>query len=309
MTAGAARVTAHAKVNLILRVLSREESGFHTLETLFARLAIGDTITVRITDSGRSVDCDTDIPGPSEHNLAYRAALAFAQSTGWPKGFAVEIEKRIPIGGGLGGGSADAGAVLRALAALSPHQVREAQLLAIAATLGADVPYLTTAAPLALAWGRGERILALPSLPECEVLLVLPDFSVSTAAAYSWLAAARTAARAPSSDSSTTEAAAGEAGRSHPVPQLLSLGDLATWASIASLAANDFESVVSERHPEIAAAISALRAAGASISLMSGSGSTVFGIFDSPPSALSLPGGARVVRTRTLTAPAPVAVA
>ena len=309
MTARAARVTAHAKVNLILRVLAREESGFHTLETLFARLALGDTVTVRITDAGRSVDCDTDIPGPHEANLAYRAALAFAESTGWPSGFAIEIEKRIPIGGGLGGGSADAGAVLRALAALSPNQVGEAKLLAIAATLGADVPYLTTAAPLALAWGRGERMLALPPLPEREVLLVLPDFSVSTAEAYSWLAAARTAASAPSSNRTTSERDAA-AGRSHPTPQLLSLADLATWTSVASLATNDFEPEVSKRHPEIAASISALRTAGASVPLMSGSGSTVFGVFASaPPSPLSLPGGARVVHTRTLTALSPVEIA
>lgn len=309
MTPRAARVTAHAKVNLILRVLAREESGFHTLETLFARLALGDTVTVRITDAGRSVDCDTAIPGPVEHNLAYRAALAFAESTGWPSGFAIEIEKRIPIGGGLGGGSADAGAVLRALAALSPHQVGEERLLAIAATLGADVPYLTTAAPLALAWGRGERMLALPALPGRAVLLVLPEFAVSTAAAYSWLAASRAAA--PTGVDSAGTAAAAPAppppsSLSFPAPQLLSLADLATWSSVAPLATNDFEPVVSARHPEIAASISSLRAAGAALTLMSGSGSTVFGVFDSAPGALSLPVGARVIHTRSLSTVSPV---
>ncbi|HET7623603.1 MAG TPA: 4-(cytidine 5'-diphospho)-2-C-methyl-D-erythritol kinase [Gemmatimonadaceae bacterium] len=291
MTARAARVTAHAKINLILRVLSREESGFHALETLFARLALGDTVTVRITDASRSVECDTDVPGPPEHNLAYRAAAAFAEATGWPSGFAIEIEKRIPVGGGLGGGSADAGAVLRALAALSPNQVREAQLLSIAATLGSDVPYLTTAAPLSLAWGRGERMLALPPLPVRDVALVLPDFSVSTAAAYSWLAAARERARPTTSPTS---------------PQLLSLADLATWRSVATLATNDFEPVVSSRHPQIAAIVSSLRAAGAAIALMSGSGSTVFGIFDSTAAAAALPPAAHVVQTTTLAAVSPV---
>lgn len=303
MTARAARVTAHAKVNLILRVLAREESGFHTLETLFARLALGDSITVRITDAGRSVDCDTDIPGPREANLAYRAALAFAESTGWPSGFAIEIEKRIPIGGGLGGGSADAGAVLRALAALSPHQVREERLLAIAATLGADVPFLTTVAPLSLAWGRGERMLALPALPERDVLLVLPEFAVSTAAAYSWLAASRAAGTA-----APVPAPPPPSPLSFPAPQLLSLADLATWSSIAPLATNDFEPLVSERHPEIAASISSLRAAGAAFTLMSGSGSTVFGIFDSAPEALSPPVGTRVIHTRSLRTVSPVEV-
>jgi 4-diphosphocytidyl-2-C-methyl-D-erythritol kinase len=272
-------------------VLAREASGFHTLETLFARLAIGDVVTVRVTDSGRSLDCDRAIPGPPEHNLAWRAAVAFAESFGWPGGFGIEIEKRIPIGGGLGGGSADAGAVLRALAALSPNQVGEADLLSIASALGSDVPYLTTTAPLALAWGRGERVLALPPLPERDVLLVLPSFSVSTAAAYSWLADSR------ASSASTA-----------PSPQFLSLADLATWHSVASLATNHFEPVVTARHPEIATVLSSLRAAGAAISLMSGSGSTSFGLFDSPPGEVPLPHGVRAVRTWTLAAVSPVEV-
>lgn len=330
MTAREARVTAHAKINLILRILAREESGFHTLETLFARLAVGDAVTVRVTGAGRSVDCDTEIPGRAEQNLAYRAALAFSEYTGWPSGFAIEIEKRIPIGGGLGGGSADAGAVLRALAALSPNQVREAELHAIAATLGSDVPYLTTAAPLALAWGRGERMLALPPLAERDVVLVFPHFSVSTAAAYSWLAASRTAASASSPDHPGTGSAARAVTRSAsspspspsrspsppppppppPPPQLLSLADLATWSALSALATNDFEPVVAAHHPEIAAATSALRSAGATISLMSGSGSTVFGIFDSPPSAAALSSSlsADVVHTRTLSTVSPVEV-
>jgi 4-diphosphocytidyl-2-C-methyl-D-erythritol kinase len=295
VTARVARATAHAKINLILRVLSREESGFHTLETLFARVALGDTVTVRIMDSSRSVECDTEVPGPPEHNLAYRAAVAFAESTGWPSGFAIELEKRIPLGGGLGGGSADAGAVLRALAALSPTQVREERLLSIAAALGSAVPSLTTAAPLALAWGRGERMLALPAHPERDVALVLPDLSVSTAAAYSWLAASRAAARAVSSDAA-------------PSPQLISPADLATWRSIASLATNDFEPVVAAHHPEIGTILSSLYSAGATLALMSGSGSTVFGVFDSPPEDLPLPPGARTLHTRTVRTVAPVEV-
>lgn len=301
MTPRAARVTAHAKINLILRVLAREESGFHTLETLFARLAIGDVVTVRVTDSGRSVACDPPIPGPPEQNLAWRAAEAFAASTGWPKGFAIEIEKRIPIGGGLGGGSADAGAVLRALAALSPNQVREAELLSIASSLGSDVPYLTTAAPLALAWGRGERMLALPPLPERDVLLVVPSFSVSTAAAYSWLAASRTSSSTAPRHQGTSSA------RTSPTPQLLSLADLDTWHSVASLATNDFEPPVTAHHPNLSTGLSSLRDAGAAIALLSGSGSTLFGIFDSPPEEFGLP-DARVVRTRTLATVSPVEV-
>jgi 4-diphosphocytidyl-2-C-methyl-D-erythritol kinase len=311
MTARAARVTAHAKINLILRVLAREESGFHSLETLFARLALGDTVTVRITGGGRSVECDVEIPGLPERNLAYRAAETFANITGWPTGFAIEIEKRIPIGGGLGGGSADAGAVLRALSALSPHPVGEAELLAIASALGSDVPYLTTAAPLALASGRGERLLALPPLPARDVALVLPAFAVNTAQAYSWLAASRASSAPATPPDAAGQPAARATSAASPSyrpapPQLLSLADLSTWSSVASLATNDFEPVVTARHPTIATALGSLRAAGAAIAITSGSGSTVFGIFDSPPGAISIPLDARTIQTRTLTAVSPV---
>lgn len=288
MSASAARVVAHAKVNIILRVLAREESGFHALETVFARLALGDVVTVRTAAAGRSLECAGADVGPSERNLAFRAAVAFAEATGWPAGFAIEIEKRIPVGGGLGGGSADAGAVLRALAALSPRRVPEAELLRMAATLGSDVPYLTCSAPMALAWGRGERMLALPPLPERVVALVNPGFAVSTADAYTWLAAER-----------DTHA---------PAPRLLSLAELASWEALAPLASNDFESPVSRRHPEIASTIAALGDAGASIARMSGSGSTLFGVYASPPapSALARTISGSITLTHTLATVSPV---
>lgn len=294
MRARAARVMAQAKINLTLRILEREASGFHTLETIFARIALGDTVTVRIADAGRSVESDVPIPGAAEGNLAYRAAVTFAEHTGWPGGFAIEIEKRIPIGGGLGGGSADAGAVLRALAALSPNPVREEELLAMAASLGSDVPYLTTTAPLALAWSRGERMLALPALPERDIVLIFPDFAVSTASAYAWLDDARR-----------------ESANAAPRPSLLALADLSTWPSIAALATNDFEPAVFARHPELASILDALRSAGSSIALMSGSGSTLFGVFD-PQHAFAtttipgIPASAQTVAIRTATSVSPV---
>ena len=127
--------------------------------------------------AGRSTALGDVIPpdglGPVEWNLAWRAAVAFADATGWPNDFAIEIQKRIPVAGGLGGGSADAAAVLRCLNALAPAPLSRDELLAIAAPLGADVPFLTMEAPLALAWGRGERLLALDPLPSRAVTLVV----------------------------------------------------------------------------------------------------------------------------------------
>src|SRR5262245_16387174 len=129
-----ARTVAQAKVNLFLRVLAREASGYHQLETLFCRLELGDDVVVRVGVDGRSLDCVGEaIPpeglGPTERNLAWRAAVAYADATGWPNDWAIEIAKRIPVGGGLGGGSADAGAVLRCLNRLAPSPLTDDALI------------------------------------------------------------------------------------------------------------------------------------------------------------------------------------
>ncbi len=285
--ARAARVLAQAKINLGLRVLARETTGYHAIETLFARLALGDEVTVRITERERTLECRGAETGAVERNLAWRAAVALQAATGWPRGFAITIEKRIPVGAGLGGGSADAGAVLRALNALSPHPLAEEELLRLAAPLGADVPFLTSGAALALAWGRGERMLRLPALPERSVVLVQPGFSVSTADAYAWLDADR--------------------GDVAPVARLTGVERLASWESLASLTENDFEAVVAARHAGLSGIADALRRSGASIARMTGSGSTVYGIFALPPAAATIakavPGTVSITRTATSAAP------
>jgi 4-diphosphocytidyl-2-C-methyl-D-erythritol kinase len=283
MSAKVARVAAQAKLNLGLRILARERGGHHEIETLFARIALADTVTVRPRDEERSLVVRGLESGPELQNLAYRAAEAYGDATGWPRGFELEIEKRIPVGGGLGGGSADAGAVLRGLNALAPRPVSDAELLRIALTLGADVPYLTSMEPYVLAWGRGERMLALPALPERTVVLVLPGFAISTADAYGWIASTRPA--------------------DVPSPRLVTVPELSSWETLQPHVVNDFEPVVSEHHPEIATIIAQLRAAGASIAGMSGSGSTLFGVVplfsDTAALAGALPG--TVVPTRTVT--------
>jgi 4-diphosphocytidyl-2-C-methyl-D-erythritol kinase len=288
VTATAASVEAQAKINLFLRVVAREASGFHQLETLFARIELADSVRVTTATAAREVRCAGADTGPMEQNLAFRAARAFAAATGWPSGFLVEIEKRIPIGGGLGGGSADAGAVLRALNALAPQPVTPAALATIAFGIGADIPFLTTDAPLALAWGRGERLLTLRPLPAREVVLVVPPFGVETKTAFGWFAATP-----------------GD-GTSAPAP--LTLDHLDRWEHVARLAANDLERVVLPKHAGLEDAITALEGAGARIARMTGSGSTLFGVFDRRPplDALTLPAGMAVVPTRTLTSVAPV---
>jgi 4-diphosphocytidyl-2-C-methyl-D-erythritol kinase len=272
-----ARVLAQAKVNLLLHVLAREAGGYHSIETVFLRLDWGDDVRVRVAShsSGRSLDCaGAAMPreglGPVEKNLAYRAAMMYADATGWPNGFAIEIDKRIPVGGGLGGGSADAGAVLRALDALAPNPLGP-RLVELAASLGADVPFLALDCPMALAWSRGERLLALHPLEARPVILLVPDVSVSTADAYGWLAADR--------------------GTYEPAARALTPDTLATWEAIAAVASNDFERVVAARHPEIAELVDELASFNAVLSMMSGSGSAVFGVFDTPPDAAAITRG------------------
>jgi 4-diphosphocytidyl-2-C-methyl-D-erythritol kinase len=291
-----ARVIAQAKVNLVLRILAREQSGYHSIETVFLRLELGDDVVVRVGDGvrGRAVECSgVECPpagglGPMDQNLAYRAAVAFAGATGWPSTFAIAIDKRVPVGGGLGGGSADAGAVLRALDALAPNPLRE-RLLELASEIGADVSFLTLESAMALAWGRGQRLLPLPVLDARPVVIVVPPFGVATADAYDWLAHAR-------SDGAFVSRSA-----------VLAARDLAEWEGIARLAENELEPVVTARHPEIGDCVERLRSFGAIAALMTGSGSAVFGVFADDGAAkaaaarlgLLLPKGSRILVTRT----------
>jgi 4-diphosphocytidyl-2-C-methyl-D-erythritol kinase len=282
-----ARVAAWAKVNLALRVLAREASGFHQIETLFCRIDLADDVVVRVReDEARTLDCAGADTGPVEQNLAMRAATAYAERDGWPRGFAIEIEKRIPVGGGLGGGSADAGAVLRALNALNPRPLSQHELLTIAGALGADVPFLTATAPLALAWGRGERMLALPALPQRDLALVLPPMSVSTADAYGWLAATRS-----------------DAAAAVHYPSLLPLAAVTTWDGVARHSENDFEPVVFAQRPELGEIFARLAAVpDIALARMSGSGSTLFALFsgDMELRLAAQATGCRVLGARTL---------
>jgi 4-diphosphocytidyl-2-C-methyl-D-erythritol kinase len=282
----AARVLAQAKINLWLRVLAREASGYHTLETVFLRLELADRLTVRVNESGCTLDCvGPAIPpgglGDVERNLAFRAARAYAAEVGWPGGFSIELEKNIPVGAGLGGGSADAGAVLRALDELSPRPIGT-RLAELGGQLGADVPFMTLESVMALAWGRGDRLLPLPPLPPRPVLLGVPDVSVSTADAYAWLDATRTAAEG--------SAAA-----------VISPASLATWDAMAGAITNDFGDVVARRISIIGSIIDVLRRGGAQIAQLSGSGSAVFGVFSTAPNVSEMEriAGARWIETRT----------
>ena len=290
MTHGtAARVEAQAKINLSLRILAQERSGYHQLETLFARIALADTVEIALDPTRRTIVVEGADVGPPHQNLADRAAERFVDAAGWTTGFHIRVIKRIPVGGGLGGGSADAGAVLRLLNALAPAPLAAETLLTLAVQLGADVPFLATEAPMALAWGRGERMLALPPLPSRELLLLVPPFGVGTAEAFGWVAAER-------------------AGRPLTAPAPMALADLQDWGPLTDRATNDFEPVVVAHHEAIGACLEALRRAGATIAQLSGSGSTVYGVFDgtAPTTLDGLPDGTRCLPSSVVSRVAPV---
>ena len=290
MTGRSARVAAQAKLNLHLRVLSREASGYHSIETIFHRIDLADDLVVSITEGERTIDVRGTDTGPAESNLAFRAALAYAAHAGWPAGFRIELDKRIPVGAGLGGGSSDAAAVLRALNSLSPRPIPQQGLLQLAAGLGADIPFLASEAVMALAWGRGERLLECAPLPRRDIILMTPEFSVATADAYRWL----------DEDRDGIRQSAGHAVPPNP-PLLIDRLALTTWDSIAGFARNDFESVVAARFPRLEGYLEALRRSRASFAQMTGSGSTIFGVLDSPARFAMIPEEhrSRITTTKT----------
>jgi len=249
-----------AKANLFLRVLAREDDGYHGIETLFCRLTLSDTLTVTRTPSGITLAVEGGDVGPNAENLAWRAAEAVLAATGNRFGVAMELVKRIPVRAGLGGGSSDAAAALHAVNALANHAVPRVELFNFAHRLGADVPFFLSEAALALAWGHGQRILRLRSLPAMPVLLLIPDVPIPTTEAYGWIDQVRQTAGPRGSIA-------------------LDLDALSTWSDVARMAGNDFESAIFARYPAVRAGFEALAATHPALCRMSGSGSALFAIY------------------------------
>ena len=253
-------IDARAKLNLFLRILSRDGDGYHSLETLFCRIALADTLTATRTGSGITIEVTGADVGPEKDNLAVRAAELVMAALRTRFGVHLKLEKKIPVGGGLAGGSADAAAALEAVNALAGNAIPRAELLQFAAKLGSDVAFCFSGASLALGWGRGERMMVLPPLPTAPLLLLVPPVAVRTAEAYKWVAEARQ-----------------NQGRRGPVA--LDLDVLSSWGNIGRLAGNDFESPVFARLPAVRAAFEAVVGTKPLVCRMSGSGSAIFGVY------------------------------
>lgn len=258
MTPSGVRVRAPAKVNLTLHVGARRPDGFHEVDTLFQAIDLADRVEVRWSDAGGGVTLDLDGPdlGPVEDNLAVRAAAAFRRAADLDRGVRIRLVKHVPAGAGLGGGSSDAAAVLRALDHLAGRPLPASVLRSLAGDLGSDVPFFLGDSPLARGRGRGERLVPCRPLPPAWLVLVLPPVHVATGPAYEALAEARR-------------------GNSTPAPPVDP--DVGSWASVVGSLHNDFEAVVAAAHPRVAASLAMLREVGASPALLSGSGGACFG--------------------------------
>ena len=263
-------VLARAKLNLTLDVLGKRPDGYHDLKMVMQSVALADTLTVE-TGTGEGLEVRTDLSflPNNEKNLAAAAALAFQTVTGRDLGgVAIAIEKRIPVCAGMGGGSSDAAAVLRSLERMLGTGQDLAALARIGERVGSDVPYCVLGGT-ALAEGRGEALTPLSALPHCHVVICKPAFSISTPELFRAVDGVRLRCR-PDTDG---------------VLAALEAGDL---GGVARRMYNVFEDVLPPRQrAEVAAIRSVLVQHGALGANMSGTGPTVFGLFDDADRARS----------------------
>ncbi len=263
-------IKAPAKVNLVLRVLGQQPNGYHDLFMIMERLSLADEITLAEIPSGIELE---QAGGPAdsgmiaENNLAYRAAKAFIKATGEQRGVKIHLNKQIPIAAGLGGGSSDAAAVLKGLNQLWKKYLTPYDLSAIAVKLGADVPFFCFEGP-AIAEGVGEKITVLPNLPKLYLILINPGFSVSTP----WVYQQYDRLFLNKTKGLELTANAKDASR-RPL--------FTKYQDVAAGLDNDLEMATVKSYPEILEIKEFLLSKGAAGALMSGSGPTVFGIFNS----------------------------
>jgi 4-diphosphocytidyl-2-C-methyl-D-erythritol kinase len=253
---------AFAKINLSLRVLGKRPDGYHEIQTVFQTISLHDTLRFTVTNAPHIVlACDDRRVPSGAENIVCRAAVALQQRFKSQQGAYISLEKKIPIEAGLGGGSADAAVTLLALAHLWQTRAAEHDLLDIAGGLGADVPFFLNGGT-ALGTGIGREVTELSDADEKFLIVIKPNTRISTASAYQAL-------NAPPLTSAEGKT-------------ILSSSQLGEFFDNLDSDAlqNDFEVVAFGLEPEIARAKAALIKSGARASLLAGSGSAVFGIFD-----------------------------
>ena len=262
-----AQEKARAKLNLSLDVLARRDDGYHDLRMVMCSVDLWDDVTVELRHDGicRAESNFPWLPG-DQRNLAVKAAGAFFDALGEPNpGVSIRMQKRIPVGAGMAGGSTDAAAVLRAMNRLCRAGMSADELRRIGLSVGSDVPYCVEGG-FALAEGRGEILSPLPPLPQCSVVVAKPAFSVATADLFHRL------------DANPLKTHPDTAG----LLEAMEHGDL---LGTARRMYNVFEDVLPRSSAEIRSIRSQLLDKGAAGAIMTGTGSAVFGVFEDPHAA------------------------
>ncbi|MBN1541056.1 4-(cytidine 5'-diphospho)-2-C-methyl-D-erythritol kinase [candidate division KSB1 bacterium] len=267
MTSESLTLSAPAKINLFLRVLHRRADGFHELETIFQEIDLADRLTLTFRPQGIELNCDQPELPVDDGNLVVRAAQALQRLCGIRAGCALNLEKCIPLSAGLGGGSSDAAVALLGLNHLWNLHLSPETLSTLAAALGSDVPFFLSGGT-AYATGRGESLVPLNADPAYVGLLVYPKLRISTAWAYQAGRFSLTKSKNYFNLNFISN----------------SLNDPSSWQDRFD---NDLEAVVFRHHPLMAEILAEFKRAGAFYARMSGSGSTLFGLFDSEESARS----------------------
>ncbi len=250
-------IKSPAKVNLTLEVLGRRSNGYHNIRSVMVPIDLSDILCIELTEDDRvRLSCSgMDIP-QDEDNLAYRAGLLMLEAVGKRRGFQIQIQKTIPVGAGLGGGSSNAASTLLGLNQLLGAQLSRSELMRIAINLGADVPFFVLGRP-ALATGIGEKLETLDGLPRFWFVLVYPGIPVSSRWAYErlnfWL--------------------------TNPGDHINMPAFFRDIRSLGRHMTNDLEKAVLEEYPILRWIKQRLLGEGAVASLMSGSGSTIYGLF------------------------------
>ena len=262
-------IHAPAKVNLILRILDRRSDGYHNLWSIMHTVALEDAVTIRVTSSRRGINLACNAEGLSvDHtNLVWKAASAVLEHARLSVGVDIELHKRVPMGAGLGGGSSDAAATIVGLNQSLKLGWSRAKMAEVGQALGSDVAFFLFA-PSAIVSGRGESVRPVTIEGGRWIVLVKPMFGIETKWAYQELAATRTGVRQLSADH-------GELDRC----------DRITWNQVEATVENDFEIPVFARHPQLEEIKRSLVTRGAQFALLSGSGATVFGLFDEESTA------------------------
>ncbi len=259
-------VPSCAKINLHLRVLRRRKDGFHDLETIFQEIDLCDQLHFDISPGSISVKGDARSLPSEENNLVYKAAVLLARHKRKPPGCCIYLDKKIPIGAGLGGGSSNAAATLKQLNSLWNLNLSQEDLSHMALQLGSDVPFFLRGGT-ALAYGRGEELSRVSCRLDYTGILVYPNFGVSTPWAYE------------NNNFDLTKST-----KNTKFIDYKDINDPALWSTIFC---NDLEPAVYERFPVLSMIQGTLLKEGAFYSRMSGSGSSIFGLFFDPMVAKS----------------------